>query len=257
MIKINIPKIKYYKITNENECHHGFQYYDGLNVDHNPFQEYGSCVSGGLYFTTAKDILNFIKYGIYVRDITLPWEDTELKVVKDSYGDKYRANKIILGKKYHLSDPKTFDFLIDQGAKIKKSNFDSILDWAITNDYVEIVKYLITTYHHLIAKYNLREILNWAIKYGHTKIIDFLISGYQEITKQNLKTILKWAIKHNYTKVINHLLTKYSEIIVPDSNMYNENIAKFVSRINRRDIFIKSTLTTIYGLFLVYLFGKK
>ena len=56
----------YYKITNKNECHHGFQYVNGLNIDTNKFQEKGSCCSGGLYFTDKEHILEFWKFGKYM-----------------------------------------------------------------------------------------------------------------------------------------------------------------------------------------------
>ena len=60
-MKINKKMKKiYYKITNKKECHNDFQYVDGLNVLDKPFEVEGSCVVGGLYFTTAKYIFNFL-----------------------------------------------------------------------------------------------------------------------------------------------------------------------------------------------------
>lgn len=94
---------KYYKITNDQECHHGFQYKDGLNIDMLPFSHEGSCVAGGLYFTTAEYIINFFDYGSNVREIFLPTENPSFRMVMDPQGDKWRANMIILGKKYPLS----------------------------------------------------------------------------------------------------------------------------------------------------------
>ena len=41
----------YFKITNASENHHGLQYHTGLVEDILPFQEEGSCVPGGIYFT--------------------------------------------------------------------------------------------------------------------------------------------------------------------------------------------------------------
>ena len=42
----------YYKITNENECHNGLQYHDGLVIDPKPFNNdpEASCVKGGDLF---------------------------------------------------------------------------------------------------------------------------------------------------------------------------------------------------------------
>src|ERR1700733_6675589 len=94
----------YWKITNENENHHGYQYKDGLNVLIEEFEPEGSCVPGGFYFTETKDILKFLVYGVYLREVILPLDDPNFKMVKDPSGDKYRSNMIILGKKYNLSD---------------------------------------------------------------------------------------------------------------------------------------------------------
>ena len=91
----------YYKVTNKDECHHGFQYKDGLNIDTNEFQPEGSCVKGGLYFTTLEHITYFFDYGIYVREVTIP-EDA--KMVEDPEGDKWRADKIILGERYSIEN---------------------------------------------------------------------------------------------------------------------------------------------------------
>jgi len=38
----------------------------------------------------------------------LPINDPEFKMVKDPSGNKWRANKIILGNKYSLLDPETY-----------------------------------------------------------------------------------------------------------------------------------------------------
>lgn len=97
---------KYFKVTNDKEIHNGYVYKDGLNILDKPFQEIGSCVEGGLYFTTAKHIHKFYSYGIYLREITLPETDPDFKMVKD--GNKWRANKIILGAKHSLLDPETY-----------------------------------------------------------------------------------------------------------------------------------------------------
>ena len=43
--------MKYYKITNKEENHNGFQYKDGLNIDTIEFDPNGSCRPGGLYYT--------------------------------------------------------------------------------------------------------------------------------------------------------------------------------------------------------------
>ena len=46
----------YLKITNKEENHYGLGYHDGLVEDIIPFQPEGSCVPGGIYFTTPEYI---------------------------------------------------------------------------------------------------------------------------------------------------------------------------------------------------------
>ena len=73
----------YFKITNFNENHHGYQYQDGLNVLDKPFEKDGSCVEGGLYFTDLKNIYNYYGYGCWLREITLPLDDPDFQMVED------------------------------------------------------------------------------------------------------------------------------------------------------------------------------
>jgi hypothetical protein len=61
--------MKYWKITNEEENHHGMQYQDGRNIDIKEFDSSPSC-GGGLFFAST-DILGFLCYGCYVREVTL------------------------------------------------------------------------------------------------------------------------------------------------------------------------------------------
>ena len=59
-----------------------------------------SCCAGGLYFTNSKNIFKFLDYGIYLREIILPTDNPDFRMIKDKEGDKWRANMIILGKRY-------------------------------------------------------------------------------------------------------------------------------------------------------------
>lgn len=99
----------FYKVTNFKEVHHGYIYKDGLNILDKSFELTGSCVVGGLYFTTLEHIHKFYDYGCFLREITLPVENNDFQVVQDN--DKYRANMVIFGKRYSLSDPTTFEKL--------------------------------------------------------------------------------------------------------------------------------------------------
>jgi hypothetical protein len=106
----------YYKVTNKDENHNDFQYKDGLNVDSIPFNSdpNESCVPGGLYFTDLDHVIKFLNYGCWIREVKIP---KDAKVIEDPNGNKWRADKIILGKKYsfeeyikELWNPEEFDW---------------------------------------------------------------------------------------------------------------------------------------------------
>ena len=132
----------YFKIINKEKNHRGFQYELGLNVLKEKFNEEGSCVPGGLYFTDVKNIFRFLGYGTYVSKITLPVNDKEFKMVKDPEGDKYRANMIIIENFMPLSDVNTFKYLVEIGCDIHVDH-EYALRRASKNGHLEVVKYLV------------------------------------------------------------------------------------------------------------------
>ena len=134
----------YFKITNEEENHNGFQYADGLNILEEKFNDDPDrfCCEGGFYFTDSVNIFNFLSYGIYLREVTLPTNNPDFKMVKDKFGDKWRANMIILGKRYDLFNVDTIKFLIEKGADIY-TNIISLYHWSAKNGYLDIIKFLI------------------------------------------------------------------------------------------------------------------
>ena len=143
LIPENQTPVRYFKIINKNANHNGFQYVDGLNVlIEEPFAEKGHCISGGFYFTDATHILEFLNYGCFLCEITLPIADNDFKMVKDG-NNKWRSNKIILGHKHDLANVATFKYLIEAGTDISSGNI-SVIQWAGRNNYIEIVKYLVS-----------------------------------------------------------------------------------------------------------------
>ena len=77
--------MKWYKIFKETDTHNGFRYVDGLNHDVNKFRKNGSCVSGGLYYSNAKNIHKFFHYGDYIREVEVPRGSMS---VRDPQGSK-------------------------------------------------------------------------------------------------------------------------------------------------------------------------
>lgn len=92
------PDTVFVKLTNEVECHNGFQFKDGLNIDTIPFFPFGDCNPGGIYFCTYDTIHNWIFYGItpmyWVRTMIIP---DNAKVYIET--GKFKADKIILGER--------------------------------------------------------------------------------------------------------------------------------------------------------------
>ena len=132
----------YFKITNATENHHGFQYSDGLNVLKEKFNDNpdDSCCAGGLYFTNVENIFKFLNYGIYLREIILPLENPDFRMIKDPRGDKWRANMIILEKRHDLSNVATFQYLMEKGADVHSEN-DYALQISATK-HLEIYNFL-------------------------------------------------------------------------------------------------------------------
>jgi len=91
--KIPNRRKTYYKITNQEENHHGLQYRDGLIIDPKKFNNNSkiSCVEGGIYFTTKEYIHRFFNYGQWIRPIKIP---LNAKVILDPSRNKYRADRL-------------------------------------------------------------------------------------------------------------------------------------------------------------------
>ena len=89
--------MKYYKITNEQEKHHGMEYKTGLNEDVLPFKPSGNCDDGGIYFTNAENILAFGSNGKWFREVTLPEGEDVYK--NPSTPLKWKAHRVILGER--------------------------------------------------------------------------------------------------------------------------------------------------------------
>lgn len=224
----------YYKITNKKEYHHNYQYHDGLNILEEQFNDNAleSCVGGGFYFTDIEHIFCYLDYGCYVREVGLPTNDPNFMMIADPNGNKWRANRIILGKKYELQNVMTFKLLIDRGADIHVNN-DYALQWASTNGCLDIVKFLVEKNadihtdndcalraasiggHLNIIKY-LVEIgadihvldecaLRFASLGGHLSVVQYLVEMGADIHADN-DCALKWASENDRTYVTKFLI---------------------------------------------------
>ena len=165
----------YFKITNREENHYGFQYVDGLNILLDDFNDdpNKSCCAGGLYFSDAANIFKFLNYRVYLREITLPTTNPNFRMVKDEQ-DKWRANMIILGKRHELSNVNTFRLLIEKGADIHAGS-DYAFRWSVVYGYLDIVKYLLENGANIHADNDYA--LKWSARQGNLDLIKYLLEN--------------------------------------------------------------------------------
>lgn len=240
----------YLKVTNEKENHYGFQYQDGLNILIEKFNDdpNASCVAGGFYFTTAEYIHNFYGYGVYLRVVILPIDDPEFRMVKDSGGDKYRANRIILGERYSLTDFNTYlkfgikfpkltsccnpeyfpllQYLVSNGADIHVFH-DEPLRLAAGNGYLEIVKYVVEKGADINAM-NSAAVITSAAN-GHLDVLKYLVERGGAYDKLNNMAICL-AAANGHFDVVRYLVETDPKI--------NKNVALTkAAKDNHMDIF--------------------
>lgn len=229
----------YFKITNQEENHYGFQYYDGLNILDKLFNEEGSCVPGGLYFTDNNNICRFLGYGIHLREIHLPLNDPDFKMVLDPGYNKWRANKIILGKKYFLGDIQTFEYLKSIDADFNIANSFPIR-WAAENGYLEVVKYLAKNgadiemaFKRAVFDGHLKTIkiliemgadpncendysIRWAAHNGHLLVVKYLVSMGADI-RSNDDCPVRWAAENGHFEIVKYLYSLGANVLSRDN----------------------------------------
>ena len=202
----------YFKITNAEENHHGFQYMDGLNVLIEEFNDdpNQSCCAGGLYFTDVANIFNFLSYGIYLREVILPTKNANFKMIKDKDKDnnKWRANMIILGKRFNLCSIDTFEYLIEKGANIHANN-DYVFRWSAENGHLDVVKYLIEKGADVHADNDCA--LRWSAENGHLDVVKYLIEKDANVHVDN-DYALRWSAENGHLDVVKYLIENGANI---------------------------------------------
>jgi len=173
--------MKYFKIFNEEDNHNGFQYVDGLNVDSVPFNDdpTKSCVEGGFYFSDTEHICDFLFYGKYIREVSIP---DDAKMVKDSDGNKWRSDKLFLNERKDLSKVETWEWMIKQGINIHAWD-DYALRWSASNGNINVVKFLVENGADIHAMDD--ETLRWSAENGHIDVVKFLVENGADIHVEN------------------------------------------------------------------------
>ena len=247
----------YFKITNATETHNGFCYKDGLNILDKEFEEQGSCVPGGLYFTTIDHIKDFYDYGINLRKINLPLEYPWFRMVPDPSGNKYRANALFFEEKYSLLDPHTYQkfnleiehnkFIVDIASEYGNINF---LNW-----WKKEIDNFIPEKSHNNSRVYTPYFLDKAskLKYTHKSIDDASAGGHINVLDWWLRSGFKMkytsraidmASRNGHINVLNWWLRSglplhYSERALDTA--YENNNRDVLNWWNNSDLMLKST----------------
>jgi hypothetical protein len=166
----------YFKIFNEKDCHHNFQYQNGFNTDTNNFEADPdkTCCPGGLYFADGYNILGFLRYGNFIREVEIPRNETNVVHFKN----KIRSKSLFLFPKRDLRDVETWKWLISKGVDIfSYKNF--AIRWASEEGLYDIVKLLIERGADINA--TKCQPLRYAICMGHYEIVRLLIQKGADI----------------------------------------------------------------------------
>jgi hypothetical protein len=106
----------FYKVMKVDDLHHGMKYVPGenifqpcKNVPEFNLDETVTNGPGGLYFADLENMRYFLSGGVSVREVTLPFQAKGFKVV--DLGKAYRANMIILGRKFSLFDKDVYTWM--------------------------------------------------------------------------------------------------------------------------------------------------
>lgn len=139
-----LPRMRYYKLTNETECHNGLQFHEGLNVDPQPFRPDKRC-GGGMYFFPEFALWQWIYFVScsegptrWIREVTFP-EDARIW----DQGFMLKCDKFILGPRQRFSDqdiPRFVNWTNPAVVKAVKTRNDvgRVLAWAQSNGYTDV-----------------------------------------------------------------------------------------------------------------------
>ena len=183
---------KYYKLTNEKEIHNGFQYKDGKNEDHLPFNETGSCCPGGWYFSDSENILQFIDSKMYwIREVS---PDTE-NMVKDPDNNpiKWRSKSLDCQPRKSLHDINTWIWMMDQGILNNQKSIDSALRWSSENGHLAVVKFLVEKFDKQFSQNSIDYALGLSSDNGHFDVVKVLVDKFDKFSQSTKDVVLKYS----------------------------------------------------------------
>ncbi|AQN68731.1 ankyrin repeat protein [Saudi moumouvirus] len=199
----------YFKVTNELECHNGYQYVDGLNILNEKFNDSDdSCVPGRLYFSDKNHIMEYLNFGVYLREVILPINNPDFKMIKDGE-DKYGANMIILGEKRDLRDPETWKYMQSIGISFKNYKVE-IMTFVYKWKPINVIKYLKKEIQYFIH-HRSDSSLRYLCKTGCLEEVIFCVNLGANIHAHNNHSI-RLAAEYGHLDVVKYLVENRARI---------------------------------------------
>jgi hypothetical protein len=189
--------MKFWKITNDQENHNGMQYHDGLNEDILEFRPSGDCESGGIYFA-SKDILAFLSYGPWIREVTLP----ENEEVYENPGTpvKYKAHRVILGERKKWNDPEVFKEILEEDVD-PGADDNYAISWAAEKGHLEVVKLLLEDKRVDPGDCD-NYAIRWAAENGHLEVVKVLLKDKRVDPGASDNYAIRWAAEKGHLEVV-------------------------------------------------------
>ncbi len=193
--------MKYYKILKDDLKHHDMQYKEGLNTDINGFDS-KPCCGGGLFFSDAKHIFEFLDYGTKIAEVEIP---DGVDVIQVS--TKFKAHSIIL-KNIRVIDLGAIKELVKQESDVHTRG-GLVLEWASEHGHLEIVKYLAEQGVDIHADDNCA--LIWAAKCGHLEIVKYLVEQGSDVQADD-NYALELASGNGHLEVVKYLVEQGADV---------------------------------------------
>ena len=203
----------YYKVMNSTENHYGLQYDDGLIIDHRPFGK--MYYDNGIHFSTIENILahTYIEDARYIREIIVP-EDAE--VIKPSV-IKYKANKVILGKRYTLYNEEDMDRLINIGMNIHDLSELALIN-VCKEGSINKIKYLVKKGANIHIENEKPLIIS--CREGNLDIVKYLVEQGADIHVDN-NNPLRVACINGHLDIVKYIVEEQGVDINTDEYLFN------------------------------------
>ena len=199
--------MNYYKITNKEEVHNGFQFHNGLNVDTKKWHPFGDCEAGGIFFA-RRDILAFMSYsdinGYWIREVTIP---PGIPMYRNPGAvEKFKAPAVFLGPRRKITATVIRE-LVAKGADVHACD-DYALLAASANNHLEVIKVLVAKGADVHARDDAA--LRWASEKGHLDVVKFLVAKGADVHAWD-DYALRWASANNHLEVVKFLRAAMKE----------------------------------------------